>query len=213
MTEVTNLEEIDGFEDNASSLLPSIQNGINKQDAINAIKTLLTWIGENPNREGLIDTPSRVIKSYTDFFKGYSINPSEILNRTFNEINAYTNMVLLKNIRLESYCEHHMVPFIGKAHVAYIPMNKVVGISKLARVVEAYSKRLQIQESLTMQIANCINDTLNPKGVAVYIEAEHQCMSTRGVRKPGISMVTTSYLGAFEQSPELRKEFKDNIKS
>jgi GTP cyclohydrolase I len=177
-----------------------------RDEAEAAVRTLLLWAGDDPTREGLLDTPDRVVRSYEEFFAGYSVDPVALLERTFEETDGYDEIVLLRDIRLESYCEHHMVPIIGRAHVAYLPHRRVVGISKLARVVEAYGKRLQIQEKLTSQIANTINDVLQPKGVAVVIEAEHQCMSTRGVHKSGVSMVTSRMLGAFRDDPTTRRE-------
>lgn len=171
-----------------------------------AVRTLLLWAGDDPAREGLIDTPSRVVRSYEEFFEGYAIDPVNLLERTFEETDGYDEIVLLRDIRLESYCEHHMVPIIGRAHVAYLPHRRVVGISKLARLVEAYSKRLQIQEKLTAQIANTIQDVLEPRGVAVVIEAAHQCMTTRGIHKPGVTMVTSRMLGAFRDDPATRRE-------
>jgi GTP cyclohydrolase I len=171
-----------------------------------AVRTLLRWAGDDPTREGLIDTPARVVKSYEEFFRGYSTDPVAILERTFEETDGYDEIVLLRDIRLESHCEHHMVPIIGRAHVAYLPHRRVVGISKLARVVEAYGKRLQIQEKLTAQIANTIQEVLQPRGVAVVIEASHQCMSTRGVHKSGVTMVTSRMLGAFRDDPSTRRE-------
>ncbi len=177
-----------------------------REEAEAAVRTLLLWAGDDPTREGLLDTPDRVVRSYEEFFAGYAVDPVALLERTFEETDGYDEIVLLRDIRLESYCEHHMVPIIGRAHVAYLPHRRVVGISKLARVVEAYGKRLQIQEKLTSQIANTINDVLQPKGVAVVIEAEHQCMSTRGVHKSGVSMVTSRMLGAFRDDPTTRRE-------
>ena len=169
--------------------------------------TLILWAGDDPLREGLGDTPARVVRSYEEFFAGYHKDPEEILRTTFEETDGYDEMVVLKDITFESHCEHHMVPIIGKAYVAYLPDKRVVGISKLVRVVETYAKRLQIQEKMTAQIANAINDVLKPKGVAVVVEAEHQCMTTRGVEKPGVSMVTSTMLGAFRDDPSTRKEF------
>jgi GTP cyclohydrolase IA len=177
-----------------------------RQEAEAAVRTLLLWAGDDPTREGLLGTPERVVRSYGEFFAGYAVDPVALLERTFEETDGYDEIVLLRDIRLESYCEHHMVPIIGRAHVAYLPHRRVVGISKLARVVEAYGKRLQIQEKLTSQIANTINDVLQPKGVAVVIEAEHQCMSTRGIHKSGVSMVTSRMLGAFREDPTTRRE-------
>jgi len=172
-----------------------------------AVRTLLRWAGDDPDREGLIGTPDRVVRAYEEFFSGYDQDPTEILHRTFEETDGYDEMVLLRDIRLESHCEHHVVPIIGKAHVAYLPNRRVVGISKLARVVEIYARRLQIQEKLTAQIANTINDVLQPKGVAVVIEAAHQCMTTRGIHKPGVTMVTSRMLGEFRDNPATRREF------
>ena len=171
-----------------------------------AVRVLLRWAGDDPSREGLRDTPARVARSYRELFAGYGVDAAALLERTFEEVDGYDEIILLRDIRLESYCEHHMVPIIGKAHVAYLPDRRVVGISKLARVVDAFSKRLQIQEKLTVQIANTINDVLHPKGVAVVIEAGHQCMTTRGVHKPGVGMVTSRMLGAFRDNPETRRE-------
>lgn len=171
-----------------------------------AIRTLLRWAGDDPSREGLVDTPARVARAYEEFFAGYAIDPVALLERTFEETDGYDEIVLLRDIRLESHCEHHMVPIIGRAHVAYLPHHRVVGISKLARVVDAYARRLQIQEKLTAQIANTIQQVLEPRGVAVVIEAAHQCMTTRGVHKPGVTMVTSRMLGAFRHDPTTRRE-------
>jgi GTP cyclohydrolase I len=177
-----------------------------RQEAEQAIRTLLRWAGDDPAREGLIDTPARVARAYEEFFAGYAVDPVALLERTFEETDGYDEIVLLRDIRLESHCEHHMVPIIGRAHVAYLPHRRVVGISKLARVVEAYARRLQIQEKLTAQIANTIQQVLEPRGVAVVIEAAHQCMTTRGVHKPGVTMVTSRMLGAFRDDPTTRRE-------
>jgi GTP cyclohydrolase I len=177
-----------------------------REEAEQAVRTLIRWAGDNPDREGLQGTPDRVVRSYDEFFAGYATDPVALLERTFEETEGYDEIVLLRDIRVESYCEHHMVPIVGVAHVAYLPGTRVVGISKLARVVEAYAKRLQIQEKLTAQIANTINEVLQPRGVAVLVEAEHQCMSTRGVHKPGVSMVTSRMLGAFRDDPSTRRE-------
>ncbi len=177
-----------------------------RAEAEAAVETLLRWAGDDPQREGLVDTPARVVRAYEEFFSGYDVDPEAYLRRTFEEVDGYDQMVLLRDIRIESYCEHHMAPIIGVAHVAYIPNHRVVGISKLARVVEAFAKRLQIQEKLTVQIADTINDVLEPLGVAVVIEASHQCMTTRGVHKPGVSMVTSHMLGTFRSQPTTRKE-------
>lgn len=177
-----------------------------REQAEAAIRTLLRWAGDDPDREGLRDTPSRVARAYREFFVGYDTDPATVLERTFEETEGYDEIVLLRDIRLESTCEHHMAPIIGHVHVAYLPHRRVVGISKLARVVDAYAKRLQIQEKLTAQIANTIQDVLEPRGVAVVIEAAHQCMTTRGVHKPGVTMVTSRMLGAFRDDPATRRE-------
>ncbi|HLT76632.1 MAG TPA: GTP cyclohydrolase I FolE [Ferrovibrio sp.] len=178
-----------------------------RAEAEEAVRTLLRWAGDDPEREGLRGTPDRVVRSYEEFFAGYKEDAVALLERTFEEIDGYDEMVVLRDIRLESYCEHHMVPIVGKAHVAYLPSTRVVGISKLARVVEVYAKRLQIQEKMTAQIANTISAVLQPRGVAVVIEAAHQCMTTRGVHKPGVTMVTSRMLGAFREDPRTRQEF------
>jgi len=178
-----------------------------KAEAEAAVRTLIRWAGDDPDREGLVGTPDRVVRSYEEFFAGYAVDPIDLLARTFEETDGYDEMVILKNIRLESYCEHHMVPIIGKIHIAYLPRNRVVGISKLARVAEVYAKRLQIQEKMTAQIANTIDEVLQPLGVAVVIEAAHQCMTTRGIHKPGVTMVTSRMLGAFREDEKTRREF------
>jgi GTP cyclohydrolase I len=178
-----------------------------RKEAEAAVRTLLRWAGDDPGREGLRDTPARVARAYEEFFAGYATDPRAILARTFEEVEGYDEIVLLRNIRLESVCEHHMAPIIGRVHVAYLPAHRVVGISKLARVVEAYGKRLQIQEKLTAQIAAVISEVLEPRGVAVVIEAAHQCMTTRGVHKPGVTMTTSRMLGAFRDDPATRREF------
>ncbi|MDF3073869.1 MAG: folE [Alphaproteobacteria bacterium] len=178
-----------------------------RKQAEEAVRTLIRWAGDDPAREGLRGTPERVVRSYEEFFSGYQSDPREILKRTFEEVEGYDEMVVLKDIRFESYCEHHMVPIIGLAHIAYLPNSRVVGISKLARVLDAYAKRLQIQEKMTAQIAKAIDEVLEPKGVAVVLEAAHQCMTTRGVHKPGVNMVTSHMLGAFRQDEATRKEF------
>jgi GTP cyclohydrolase IA len=177
-----------------------------REEAEEAVRTLLRWAGDDPAREGLIDTPSRVARSFEEFFSGYAVDPVSLLERTFEETDGYDEIVLLRDIRLESTCEHHMAPIIGRVHVAYLPHRRVVGISKLARTVNAYAKRLQIQEKMTAQIANTIQQVLQPKGVAVVIEAAHQCMTTRGVHKPGVTMVTSRMLGAFRDNEATRRE-------
>ncbi len=178
-----------------------------RQEAEAAVRTLLRWTGDDPDREGLIDTPARVVRAYEEFFAGYDVDPVELLARSFEETDGYDEMVVLRDIRIESHCEHHVVPIIGRAHIAYLPAGRVVGISKLARVLEVYAKRLQIQEKLTAQVANCINEVLKPKGVAVVVEAAHQCMTTRGIHKPGVTMVTSRMLGAFRDDASTRREF------
>ncbi len=177
-----------------------------REEAEAAVRTLLRWAGEDPAREGLHDTPGRVVRSYEEFFAGYEIDPQALLERTFEEVDGYDEIVLLRDIRVESHCEHHIAPIIGRAHVAYLPHRRVVGISKLARVVEAYAKRLQIQEKMTAQIANTINEVLQPRGVAVIVNAAHECMTTRGVHQPGVTMVTSRMLGAFRDDPNTRRE-------
>ncbi len=182
-----------------------------REEAEDAVRTLLRWAGDDPSREGLLDTPGRVVRAYEEWFKGYGMDPVADLQRTFQEVAGYDEMVVLRDIRFESYCEHHMAPIIGKAHVGYIPTDRVVGISKLARTVENFAKRLQVQEKMTAQIASAIQDVLQPLGVAVVVEAEHQCMTTRGIHKHGVSMVTSTMLGIFREDPKTRKEFLDII--
>ena len=183
-----------------------------KEEAEEAVRTLIRWAGDDPSREGLIETPDRVVRSYAEFFSGYDMDPENVLAKTFEESGGYDEMVLVRDIELESHCEHHMVPIIGRAHVAYIPANRVVGISKLARVVEIFAKRLQIQEKLTVDIASTIDKVLKPQGVAVVIEARHQCMTTRGVHKPGADTVTSQMLGVFRDDPSTRREFLTMIR-
>lgn len=178
-----------------------------RKQAEEAISTLLLWAGEDPAREGLIDTPKRVARAYEDWFSGYKDDPVSFLKRTFEEVEGYDEMIVLRDIGFESHCEHHMAPIIGKAHIGYLPNNKVVGISKLARVVEAFARRFQVQEKMTAQIANCIGDVLKPKGVGVVIEAVHQCMTTRGIRKSNVSMVTSQMVGLFRTDARTRAEF------
>ena len=191
----------------APKLKTAEQTRPSRDDAEAAIETLLRWAGDDPQREGLRDTPARVARAFEDWFSGYNEDPEEYLKRTFEEVEGYDEMIVLRDIRFESHCEHHLAPIIGKAHVAYLPTNRVVGISKLARVVEAYARRLQVQEKMNAQIANTIQKILEPKGVAVVIEAQHQCMTTRGVHKPGVTMVTSTMLGAFRKDPMTRREF------
>ncbi len=183
-----------------------------REEAMQAVKTLIAWAGDNPNREGLVETPKRVVDAYKEFFDGYKMNPDEILSKTFEEVEGYDEMVIIKNIRLESHCEHHIVPILGIAHVAYMPNKKVVGISKLARLVDVFAKRLQIQETLTAQIAETIQRVLDPLGVAVLIDASHQCMTTRGVHKLESSTVTKRMLGVFKTDENVRSEFMELIR-
>ena len=178
-----------------------------REQAESAVRTLLAWSGDDPTREGLRDTPKRVVDAYGDWFSGYIDDPREFLARTFEEVAGYDEMIVLRDIEFESHCEHHMAPIIGKAHVGYLPAGKVVGISKLARVVEAYARRLQVQEKMTAQIARCIEDVLQPRGVGVVIEGAHECMTTRGIHKRGVSMVTSKMLGGFRDDARTRAEF------
>ena len=191
--------------------MSEIKNSPSRQDAEAAVKTLIEWAGDDPNREGLIDTPKRVAKAYEDWFSGYDEEPDEFMQRTFDEVEDYDEMVTLRGIEFTSHCEHHIAMITGKAYVAYLPNNKVVGISKLARVVDAYAKRFQVQEKMTAQIAKCINDSLQPKGVGVVVVARHACMTTRGVNKKGVDMVTSMMLGNFRSVEATRMEFLNNI--
>ena len=186
---------------------------VTQEEAEKAVKVLIKWAGDNPNREGLIDTPKRVVNAYNEFFSGYNVSPSEILSKTFDDVKGYDDIVMLKNISLHSHCEHHMVPIIGKVHLAYLPIKRVVGISKLARVVDIFAKRLQTQETMTQQIGETIQNALNPKGVAVYIEAYHQCMTTRGVSKPDVSTITSCFLGEFKNNEKMEQKFLNLIKN
>ena len=185
----------------------TIESPPSRKQAEDAVRTLLRWAGDDPTREGLKETPERVARAFEDWFSGYKDDPEAYLKRTFEEVEGYDDMIVLKDIRFESHCEHHLAPIIGKAHVAYLPTNKVVGISKLARVVEAFARRLQVQEKMNAQIASCIQKVLDPKGVAVVIEATHQCMTTRGVHKTGVTMVTSTMHGEFRKNPLTRREF------
>ena len=180
---------------------------VSRRAAEDAVRTLLRWSGEDPLREGLVDTPKRVVDAYRDWYSGYQIDPADYLRRTFEEVAGYDELIVLRNIEFESHCEHHMAPIIGRAHVGYLPSNKIVGISKLARVVDGYSRRFQVQEKLTAEIAGCINDVLKPRGVGVVVEAVHQCMTTRGVHKSRVSMVTSKMLGFFRTDARTRAEF------
>jgi GTP cyclohydrolase I len=180
---------------------------ISRRAAEAAVRTLLRWAGDDPTREGLRDTPQRVIDAYRDWFSGYQIDPSAYLRRTFEEVGGYDEMIVLRDISFESHCEHHMAPMIGRVHIGYLPANKVVGISKLARVVDGYARRLQVQEKLTAQIADCISEVLKPRGVGVVVDAAHECMTTRGVHKRGVSMVTSRMNGSFRSDARTRAEF------
>ena len=184
-----------------------------QEEAEEAVRTLIRWAGDNPDREGLLETPARVVRSYNEFYSGYDLDPEAVLLKTFEETGGYDEMLLIRDITVESHCEHHMVPINGKAHVAYIPNNRVVGISKLARVVEIFAKRLQIQEKMTVDIASTIDHVLQPQGVAVVIEASHQCMTTRGIHKAGADTVTSHMLGAFRDDPSTRREFLAMIRN
>ena len=182
-------------------------SSVSVEEAEDAVRTLLRWAGDDPEREGLLETPKRVVNAYRDWFSGYSIDPAEYLRRTFEEVGGYDEMIVLRDITFESHCEHHMAPIIGRVHVGYLPTNKVVGISKLARVVDGYARRFQVQEKLTAQIAGCINDVLKPRGVGVVVDGVHQCMTTRGVHKRSVSMVTSRMMGTFREDARTRSEF------
>jgi len=188
--------------------------GLNKpsrEEAEKAVEVLLRWAGDNPLREGLLDTPARVVRAYEEFFAGYLEDPEKMLERTFEEVEGYDDMVMLRDVAVQSHCEHHLVPILGKAHIAYLPDKRVVGISKLARVLDSYSKRLQTQETMTSQISNAIQSALKPKGVAILIDAQHQCMTTRGVKKPNVSMITTQFTGEFKKDPLLKDRFYKHV--
>jgi GTP cyclohydrolase I len=195
-----------GVSSRASKSAPRIQRP-RQEDAEEAVRTLIRWAGDDPQREGLLGTPDRVVRAWREFFRGYDQEPQSILKRTFEETDGYDEMIVLKDMRFESHCEHHLAPIIGRAHIAYLPHHRVVGISKLARLLDCYAKRLQIQEKMTAQIANTLQEVLQPRGVAVVVDASHQCMTTRGVHKPGTSMVTSRMLGAFRTDPSTRREF------
>jgi len=192
--------------------LSKVTGSPTREEAEAAVEVLLRWAGDDPTREGLVGTPGRVARAWKEFCVGYTEDPVEMLERTFEEVEGYDDMVMLRNIRMESHCEHHMVPILGVAHIAYMPDKRVVGISKLARVLDSFAKRLQTQETLTAQVANCIQTALKPKGVAILMDAQHQCMTTRGVRKPDVSMLTTRFTGIFESDADLRNRFLDQAK-
>jgi GTP cyclohydrolase I len=189
------------------------QSGVSREQAEAAVHTLLIWAGDDPEREGLRDTPARVASAYAEFFSGYETDPQALLTRTFEEVQGYNDIVLLRDITFQSHCEHHVVPIIGTAHIAYLPADRVVGISKLARVVDSYARRLQTQETMTAQIASCIDQALSPRGVAVIIKAQHQCMTTRGVNKPGVAMVTRALTGIFDTDSAMERRLMDMINS
>ena len=186
---------------------PADAGDVSREQAEDAVRVLLRWAGENPAREGLLDTPKRVVKAYRDWFSGYALDPDDYLQRTFEEVAGYDELIVLRDIEFESHCEHHMAPIIGRVHVGYLPDGKVVGISKLARVVDAYARRFQVQEKMTAQIADCIQRVLQPRGVGVVVDGAHECMTTRGVHKRGVSMVTSKMLGSFRDDPRTRSEF------
>ncbi|MCF8470946.1 MAG: GTP cyclohydrolase I FolE [Parvibaculum sp.] len=183
-----------------------------REQAEAAVRTLIAWAGDNPDREGLVDTPGRVVRAYEEFFEGYNEDPFKELSRTFEEVEGYEDMVMLRDINIESHCEHHIVPILGRAHIAYVPTSKVVGISKLARVIEIFCKRLQTQETMTAQIADTINAALQPQGVAILIEAKHQCMTTRGIKKPDVATITTQFTGIFREDPRMEARFMQMIR-
>ena len=201
--------------DRQNSIAPqrkTLKHKPSREEAEKAVEILLRWAGDDPSREGLLDTPARVIRAYEEFFSGYQEDPEEMLARTFEEVEGYDDMVMLRGIDLQSHCEHHMVPILGQAHIAYLPDRRVVGISKLARVLDSFGKRLQTQETMTAQVANAIQNALKPKGVAILVDAQHQCMTTRGVKKSGVSMITTRFTGRFEEDTDLRERFYRQIK-
>jgi len=209
MSPLDNAPTIDGVQLNDRNSHP----GVSRAEAEMAVRTLLKWAGDDPEREGLIDTPARVAKAYEEFFSGYDADPQQMLARTFEEVEGYNDIVLLQDIAFQSHCEHHVVPISGTAHIAYLPDNKVVGISKLARVLDAYARRLQTQETMTAQIASCINGALRPKGVAVIVKAQHQCMTSRGVNKPGVAMVTRTFTGVFKDDPSMETRLMNMLKA
>ena len=200
------------YDNGKISLAVENEDRPSREEAENAVRTLIRWAGDNPEREGLMDTPARVVRSYEEFFACYRENAAEMLARTFEEVEGYSDLVLLRNIRIESYCEHHIVPILGVAHIAYLPDRRVVGISKLARVIDIFSKRMQTQETMTAQIADTIQSVLQPRGVALLVDAAHQCMTTRGVHKPDVSMITTRFTGVFDEDEALRNRFLSQVK-
>jgi GTP cyclohydrolase I len=207
------LDQTNIIENEVARAAITARQEVSREDAEDAVRTLLIWAGDDPEREGLRDTPSRVAKAYAEFFSGYDIDPAEHLTRTFEEVQGYKDIVLLRDITFQSHCEHHVVPITGTAHIAYLPSDRVVGISKLARVVDAYARRLQTQETMTAQIARCIEQSLLPRGVAVIVKAQHQCMTTRGVNKPGVAMVTRTMTGVFDDDPVMERRLMELINS
>ena len=207
------LDQTNIIENDAARAPITARQEVSREDAEDAVRTLLIWAGDDPEREGLRETPSRVAKAYAEFFSGYDIDPAEHLTRTFEEVQGYNDIVLLRDITFQSHCEHHVVPITGTAHIAYLPSDRVVGISKLARVVDAYARRLQTQETMTAQIARCIEQSLLPRGVAVIVKAQHQCMTTRGVNKPGVAMVTRTMTGVFDDDPVMERRLMELINS
>lgn len=206
-----NMNAVDGFRSALKEQLTTSKRPT-REEAESAVRTLIAWAGDDPTREGLIDTPGRVVRAYEEFFEGYNEDPYKELTRTFEEVEGYNDMVMLRDINVESHCEHHMVAILGKAHIAYVPTNKVVGISKLARVIEIYAKRLQTQETMTAQIADTITRALEPAGVAILIEAKHQCMTTRGVKKPDVATITSQFTGVFRDDPRMEARFMQMIR-
>lgn len=202
---------VDGFRNRVENLTIPLKRP-SREEAEAAVRTLIAWAGDNPDREGLVDTPGRVVRAYEEFFEGYNADPFKELGRTFEDVEGYSDMVMLRDIALESHCEHHMVAILGKVHIAYVPTNKVVGISKLARVVEIYARRLQTQETMTQQIVDAINTALEPAGVAILVEAKHQCMTTRGVHKPDVATITSLFTGVFREDPRLETRFMQMIR-
>jgi len=207
------LDQTNIIENEVARAAITARQEVSREDAEDAVRTLLIWAGDDPEREGLRETPSRVAKAYAEFFSGYDIDPAEHLTRTFEEVQGYNDIVLLRDITFQSHCEHHVVPITGTAHIAYLPSDRVVGISKLARVVDAYARRLQTQETMTAQIARCIEQSLLPRGVAVIVKAQHQCMTTRGVNKPGVAMVTRTMTGVFDDDPVMERRLMELINS
>lgn len=203
---------IDGLRTTVTDTRPAPLKKPSRDEAEEAVRTLIAWAGDDPAREGLVDTPGRVVRAYEEFFEGYNEDPYKELTRTFEEVEGYNDMVMLRDIAIESHCEHHMVAILGKAHIAYVPTSKVVGISKLARVIEIFAKRLQTQETMTAQIADTINRALEPAGVAILIEAKHQCMTTRGVKKPDVATITTQFTGVFRDDPRMETRFMQMIR-